>query len=244
MFKKIANSVDMSLDIPDAEKEIANDAKMRFEGVAKSLKFAVDHLDILYEPFSMHENISTKSVIDNRGVLQGRYSSKVKENFTKAKKYGVLAIQKLNYFTVGDNSIRVLKQSFIESMGDLEESVSGLLDNLRNDYRLEDFKDKVLKSIENIREQADELIDLVYDRILKHINDNILNTSWMDFDNNQLSLDENVPLITELYEERQKALDGAMPTSDKPEQALNMSDATQMLHPDFVRVKNIGEFGV
>jgi len=242
MLKKISDIVDMSFDIPDSEKEMGQKARLHFEGAANALKFAVDHLDIIYEPFKNNTTISPQSVIDNRGVLQGRYSTKIKNNFTDVKKHSLLAIKYFNFFAKGDAAIRELINTYVESVNDVENRVSIFLDILRNDYRLEDFRDKVLKAVDDVRKAAKDLDNLVYDRIIEHIDENIISKKWMDFNSDNVSITEDVPLIRELYEERQKALNtGAFPATDKAEQSLNISDATQMLNPDFVRFKQIGE---
>lgn len=234
MFRKIADSVEMSFEIPDSEKKIAAEAKMRFEATANSLKFAVEHLDHIYDPFQKHTEISTESVIENRGIIQGRYSTKIKENFNEVKSYALLAIRKLNHFSVGDSTIRELINSFIEGVDVLEEGVSNLLSIFNNDYKEEEFRNKVIKTIDKIRSNAKELEDLIYDRIIDHIDVEILTRNWMNETDENYNLDkENVPLLVQLFEEREKQLNPeSFPSSEKSKQSLNPSDAQRMWYPD------------
>ena len=117
-LKKIANSIEMSFEIPEAEKDIAEEAKIRFEAVIKTLRDNIEHLDIIYEPFKRHESVSTKSLVDKRGLLN-RYKQKVKSNFNETKTVALLAIRKLDYFASGDISIQEIINSFIDSIEDV-----------------------------------------------------------------------------------------------------------------------------
>ncbi len=248
MFRRIAESIEMSFDIPDAEKETAAQAKMHFEAAANALKLATEHLDHIYDPFSDHANISTESVIENRGVLQGRYSTRIKNNFNKVKAHGLIAIRKMNEFSTGDNVIKELINTFVDSMGDVEFHVASLLNTLKNDYKSSDFRDMVIKSIEDVRKQAAELDEFIYDIMIEHIDKDFLTKTWMNETSDQLQLDmdeEKIPLVVQLHKEREKQLNpGAFPMSEKQEQTLNMGDAQRMLHPNFMqRDTSMGNFG-
>jgi len=126
ILKRIADSVDMSFDIPDSEKEIAQDALIRFEAALKKIRDSSEHLDIIYEPLKRHEQVSTKSLVKKRGLLN-RYKQKVKQNYNEVKAIALLAIRKLNYFSSGDTSIQEIITSFIDSIEDLEKYVTSFL---------------------------------------------------------------------------------------------------------------------
>ena len=244
IIKKIAESIEMSFEIPDSEKALANDAKIRFEAALKKLRDATEHLDILYEPFRRHQNISTKSLVAKRGLLN-RYKQKVKENFNELKTIALLAIRKMNHFTIGDTAIQEIVNSFIDSVEDVEKLVNNLLDVL-SDYESETFRNDVISSIDAIRTQSSKLETLIKDRIIEHIDTNILSNNWMSSKRDELDLEpeEDTPLISELFEERQKALNpNEFPASSKVPQAYNASDAQKAYYPDHIRTMNIGEFG-
>ena len=204
-LKKIANSIEMSFEISDSEKEIANDAKIRFEAILKRLRDSVEHLDIIYEPFRRHENVSTRSLVGKRGLLN-RYKQKVKGNFNDLKTVALLAIRKLSYFSKGDTSIQEIINSFVDSMEDVEVLVTKFLD-IMGDYESNTFRKDVMSTIDLIRTQANKFELLVKERIIGHIDTNILSNNWMSSkrDELQLQMEDASPLITELFEERQKA---------------------------------------
>lgn len=243
-IKKIADSIEMSFDIPNAEKQLAQEAKIRFESTVKRLRDSTEHLNIIYEPFRRHEEVSAKSLTNNRGLLN-RYEQKVRQNFNDLKTVALLAIRKLNHFATGDTAIQEIINSFVDSIEDLEKLVNKFLDTM-SDYESNTFRNDVMSSIDAIRSQSSNLESLVKDRIIAHIDTNILANNWMSSKTDELHLDmgDEQPLIVELFEERQKALEpGSFPVSSKQEQALNTSDAQKAYYPDHMRTMNIGEFG-
>ncbi len=110
--------------------------------------------------------------------------------------------------------------------------------SLKNDFRTQNFRDAILGQIDLIRQNHQELENLVYDRIIDHIDTNILAKDWMKDTSNTFKVDvqEHVPLIQQLFEERQKELNPeAFPSSNKPAQAPNAGDASKVYYPDAMR---------
>ncbi len=243
-LKRLAESIEMSFDIPDAEKDIATEALIRFEATNKSLGEAVEHLDIIYAPFKRHENISTKAVVKRRGVLN-RFKQASIRKFNKFKKRAFLAMRRLDYFSKGDRDIQELISSFESAIGELEDGLQDFYDALSN-YEAPEFRDDVLASVESVRKAHESLETLISDRIIEHIDTDILAKSWMSDKRDEFDYkdEERKALITQLFEERQKMLDpSSFPGSNKQQQALNPSDAPRAYHPDHARVMNIGVFG-
>jgi hypothetical protein len=237
MLHKIAESIEMSFDIPDAEKQIAEDASMRLEAFVSALKFAVKHLDVIYDPFSKHTDIPVKSVVKHRGLLN-RLRGRVHENFEKAQRHALMGVQKLNHFSTGDTDIQELVNGFVEASDGLAESVSKFLTALQHDFRTQNFRDTIISSVDKIRKDAQELENLVYDRIIDHIDTNILAKNWMKDTSDALKVDmeEHVPLIQQLFEERQREINpDAFPSNNEPTQSLNAGDATKVQYPDAMR---------
>ncbi len=58
VFSKFAESVNMSLDVPTAEKKIAQKAVRKFQFLVKRIDSFDKHLDILYNPFKSHEDVT------------------------------------------------------------------------------------------------------------------------------------------------------------------------------------------
>lgn len=238
----------MSFEIPDDEKETAYQAKMYFEAVANNLQLSVEHLDHIYEPFNAETEISTESVVNNRGVLQGRYSTKVKENFNKVKAYGLKGIRKLNIFSTGDSVVREIINTFVDGIGDVEEYVEEFLNILKNDYKTPEFREKVIASIDNIKKQADELDEFINDTIIEHIDRDFLTKNWMNETGKELSIDINevqLPLLVRLREERERELNPeSFPAAETKGQSLNMSDANRMMYPNQMPGDlDLGNFG-
>jgi len=244
LLMRIADSVDMSFDIPNSEKERAEEALIRFEAALKRIRDAAEHLDILYIPLKRHENISTKSLVKKRGLLN-RFKQKVRFNYNEVKAIALLAIRKLNYFANGDTAIQEIITSFIDAIDTLEEAVGDLLDAI-SDYESQTFRDDVMKNIDIVKQQTEKLEDLLKERIIDHIDTNILARTWMTDTSNKinLELEDRVPLISELADEREKALNSdEFPASTKQNQALNPSDAQRMYYGDRARdMSNVDGF--
>jgi hypothetical protein len=206
MIKKIASTIEMSFDIPESEKEEAQTASDQFKKVMSSLDAAKKHLNLMYEPFKDAADIPPDAVYEFRGAIF-RYKEQIKENFNKVKATSFLAIMKLNYFAT-DTHITELINTFRDSIGDVEKQVNVLL-NVLDDLKSKDFKDNLVKGIESIRKACFEVEKLIKERILDYIDSNILAKDWMTNtgDELQTEIKVRIPYITQLFEERQKALE-------------------------------------
>lgn len=243
-LKRLAESVEMSFDIPDAEKDIATEALIRFEAANKSLTEAVEHLDIIYNPFKKHENISIKAVVKRRGVLN-RFKQASMNKFNKFKRRAFVAIRRLDKFSNGDKDIQELISSFESAVNELEDGLTDFYEALGN-YEAPEFRDEVLSAIESVKASHESLKDLIVDRIIEHIDTEILAKSWMSERRDEFKItdEERKALITQLFDERQQMLDpSGFPGSSKMQQAFNPSDAPKAYYPDHMQTMNIGEFG-
>ena len=61
-IKKLAETIEMSFDIPPEEKKIAEEAKEYFEDTSHLLGLAVQHLSVIYDPFTKHTDVPVDSV--------------------------------------------------------------------------------------------------------------------------------------------------------------------------------------
>lgn len=242
-LKKIAEYINRSFDIPDAEKKTAEEALIRFEASVSHLNKAVDFLDKIYIPFSNHEHVSSKYLFDKRYILS-RFQKASKEKFEKFQLVSLLAIRKLNNFTKADNEIQEIVNTFKDSVLDVKVTVEELyellsnLDNLQN----ESFREDVLKSIDEVKSQSESLSELVYDRIIEHINSNIIGESWLNEMDSKIKDDgPQKPLMMQLFDERQNILEGDMVSMEKDNQALNLSDAQRAYYADQQRTVNFTE---
>jgi hypothetical protein len=229
LLQKIASSIDLSFDIPDSEKKIARETIEHLNSTYSSLKIAADHLDIIYEPFESHTDISPESIIKNRGVID-RYKQKIKENYNKMKEYALYSIRSLNEFS-SDSKIKEIVDAFRSSISDLEDSVVKLLETL-SDYESTTYRDDVVKQIETIKEYTDNTRELIKDRIIQHVETNILADSWLE--NTEKMLEEKENQIPKTQPGQNLMVDPA-----KKEQQMNPSDASGVYYPDQARTRQM-----
>jgi hypothetical protein len=209
MTLKYAQVVEMSFGVPDSEKAIAKKAVQAFRRVMDKVEVMEDHLNIIYNPFSSHKNVSVDSVYDNRGALI-RYKNRARENFNRLARAGMICIMHMNYFSSDTHSIELMK-SFVDSVKDIEDQME-VFESVFENFKSKDFRDNVIKVIQGIKKQDAQLVKLINDRILTHINANILATNWQDNLSEELNLriKEKEPYIKRLYLEREKQLNDAL----------------------------------
>jgi uncharacterized protein (UPF0335 family) len=195
----------MTYDITDAEKMQAEKALLAFDYLLKYLRKIDDHMDIMYTPFKDNADISTEEVIKFRAALR-RYRDKVIENFNNLKVIAFKCITLMQTFS-SDTQTSKLMKSFISSIEDIETQVnnfSELFDNLKS----KTFVADVVKIIDLIKKELDQLKEIVDGRIKAHIKTNILNKTWADSLNDESKIDMNAPtpIFLELNKERQELL--------------------------------------
>ena len=208
-FSKFAESINMSLDVPTSEMKIAQRAVRKFQFLIKKMDSFDKHLDILYNPFKSHEDVSEESVVEHRAALR-RYRDKINENFIEIKTFIVSCIADLNYFS-SDSKFSELVKSFNDSMGDIGEILENLLSSLDN-WKDKDYRNHVIECIEGVKKQTAQVEQLINDRIIEEINTNILAKNWTDTldDKLKLSIKDKEPYISQLYKEREKKLKEAL----------------------------------
>lgn len=228
MFQKLSNLIDMmSSKIPDSEKAIATEASFIFKNVINTVQLAEENLEILENAFEEGE-ISPEMLSEKRGLLN-RHKQQIRKNYTKVKIEAFSAIQKFNTFS-SDYNIDELINSFKERIRQLEEKVEKVLEDLDN-FKSTEFKENLIKSIDSVKNESKQLEDLVYDRIITHIDENILGKDWVSHigDKLNLSIEENVPFILQLNEQKQRVLDNNL-TQDIVTQ--NPADTQKLSYPD------------
>ena len=106
-----------------------------------------------------------------------------------------------------DTSTEEIMKSFVGSIRQLEKYVDIFLSIFSN-ISESDFRNNLISSIDSIKKQSNQVKQLVNDRVLEHIQSNILAKNWAsDFSKHvQEKVDNRVPLVVELFRERQEAL--------------------------------------
>jgi hypothetical protein len=208
MIKKAYN-IQMSYDVSDIEKYEAQQALLCFDFSLKKLIIASNHLNIMKTPFKDNPNVNNNEIMKARAAFR-RYRDKVIENFNIFKNNSFKCIKLMQRFSSDTQCIKLMK-SFISSVEDLEDMVNDFVD-LFNDLESLDFPSKTVNYIEMIQKQCDSIEEIIDDRIKKHIQANILASSWVDSvsDNLQVKIEKNTPLILDLFNKRQDQLNDTL----------------------------------
>lgn len=233
-MEKLAYSIEMSFDVTDAEKKIATQINQLLEQVINLLDLAQDHLELMYNPFKKYEYISPESLHENRGKLY-IFKKQVKKNFDEITYVIFNVVKKLNNFN-SDYHVKELINSVEKSMDNLKNEIEDYLDALDN-FDAPDFRDKILTSLENSQKEMKELEKLIKERIIEYIDTNILAKNWISSTTDQFKdkLEDKVPLITELFQERQQALEelsgNVFPEMHTRPQTLNPGNTPRVQYP-------------
>ena len=204
MIKK-SYIIQMTYDVSDDEKSKGERAISCFNETIKLLNKASDHLNIMKTPFKNNPDMSTDDVMKSRAAIR-RFRDKAVENFNEFKKCSFNCVNIMRNFGSDTQTVKLMK-SFIASIDVLEIRVNefvGLVDDLES----KDFSKDVVKSLEDIQEECDEIKEIVDDRIKNHIQSNILARSWVDSVSNelQMKMEQKTPLILDLFNKRQDQL--------------------------------------
>lgn len=201
MIEKIARSIEMSFDIPSTELEIAKKALLSFKQVQASLDVAKIHLNNMYDPFKAAQSIPDESLYEYRGAIN-KYRKTIEQNFNKVKEHAFLAVKYLTSFS-SDTHVNEIINAFKDSIQDLFNQLNVLFDVFKN-LKQKDFKDIFIKAVDSLRTSCFELDKLINERVNDYLNNNILGNNWVDDISHTLNehIEERVPYITQLYQER------------------------------------------
>lgn len=235
MINKLASTLDLSFKVPDTEKKTAQQAIESFFSTINALSIAKDHLDILHSPLKKAQEIPAETLYEFRGKFN-RFRSQVKKNFMQVKSHAFEALNKLNYFST-DTHCTELISAFKEGMDDVINAATKLLEAL-DDYKVDDFKDKVVIAMDNIKKESAQLENLIRDRIIDHIKQNIIGESWMTDSDEVKKLEEKIPTVIDIYQNLNKLKnekDNLIPQNQKKPQSLNFSDSQRVFYPQDAR---------
>jgi hypothetical protein len=204
-LRKLAETIELSMDIPDVDKKVAAKLILRLEKLVKKLDAFNKHLNVLYNPFKEHQTVSEESVVKYRGSLW-KYLNQINENFDELRQMAVLCIKDLKHFS-SDTEITEIISTFTDDFGDIEKQEDNLT-HIIADWEAGDFRNKVITGMENLKKEIAELKKLIEDRMIDHINSNILSKSWLDGASEKYNLDisEQEPSISRLYKDREEKL--------------------------------------
>jgi hypothetical protein len=204
-LRKLAETIELSVQIPDDEKKIAASAVLHLEKFLKKLNAFNKHLNIIYNPFKEFQSVSDDSVKKYRSALW-TYRGQIAENFQELKDLYGLCVKDVGYFD-SDTDIIQLLNAFADDMDGFETQEKTLLNALAN-WDTSNYKDNIVNTITNVKQEIAEMRQMINDRIIDHINTNILVKDWSDgiSDDLKKSIKEKEPLIVQLYKEREEQL--------------------------------------
>lgn len=211
MIKKLANAIEMSSRATPEEQAIANKTSKAFSQVLSKMEDASNHLDVIYNPFKKTESVSSELIHSKRGLFN-RFRKACKENYEELKLQSFIAVSLFEKFD-SDSQVKEIIKSFDQSMKDIEVQVENLLKLLQDGTSSPTFQENLITLVEDIKKQSIQLKKLVEDRVIEFLDANILAKSWKpDVDQNESNqdlnkiLEEKVPYIIQLQNERRKAL--------------------------------------
>ena len=215
---KTAQTVEMSLDITDSEKKKAELLVGLLKLLCDRLMVFNNYLNKLYNPFKEHQAVSPESINKYRGSLM-RFSQELEEQFIgpegeqgnnlkscSIKRLMFLCALRLKEFYV-DTHIAKLLESFSNDATDVDDNVESLIAMIRN-WTSSSFRNNVVMSMENTKKEISELRKLIEDRIIDHINTNILAKNWIEDSSQRFNvpIQEREPYLVRLFREREKRL--------------------------------------
>lgn len=207
MFDKTAYSVQMNFKVPESEKEIAERAEKYFEKLITKMKDIEDYLNIIYIPFKKYQDADPEMLVEYRRTFR-QYRDACKSKFRNIVKMSYKAVALMNEFST-DTATEELMDSFVGSIRELEKYVDtyvGIFGNLSSP----EFQTHLVSTIDSIKKQFSQIKQLIIDRIISHIDNNILAKDWAKdvLDRFDDTNQERVPLVVELFRERQRAISG------------------------------------
>lgn len=208
MIKK-SYSIQMSYSITDSEKHQAEQVLLYFKAAERMLMQASNYLDIMGTPFKDNPEMTPDDVMKARAVIR-RFRDQAVENFDQFKQVAFQCVNLMQTFGT-DTQTQKLVKVFITSIDELEVSVNDFSD-LFNDLESKEFNKDVVAAIEDIQKQCDDVDLIIDERMKRHIQENILATSWIDSISNdlQMKIEQKTPLILDLYNRRQDQLNDAI----------------------------------
>lgn len=211
---KNSYSVQMSHQVSDAEKEQAEKAIKSFSVALKLLKSASDHLDIMLTPFKDHSDISKEQLTKFRAALR-RFRDRAIDNFNTFKITAFQCFTLMNLFSTDTQTLKLMK-SFISSIEGIEKQVNDFAD-LFGDLESKTFVTDVVKAIESVKKECEELKDIIDERITPHIQKNIIGKTWVDSVSSDLKMEveKQTPLFMDLFSERQDQLNESQKDKNK-----------------------------
>lgn len=193
----------MNYAISDEEKHIAENALLCFNHSMNALNKASSYLDLMLVPFKDNPEITANELIKNRVQLR-EFRDETIELFQNFMNLAFKCVYLMQTFSSDTQIIKQMK-SFISYIDELEVLVNKYAE-LFSSLESKDFIKTIIETIENIKEQSNDIDELINQRIKIYIQTNILAETWVDLIGNKMNLQVqkrkplNVRLIEKLNE--------------------------------------------
>jgi regulator of replication initiation timing len=200
MMYKLADRVELVLDVPESDKKVAERAIATLKSTTTMLKHSEDILDKIYDPFKNNPQSSQDSIKDAAAAIF-RYKENIKKTFSEIKYMILKSIGLFIYFDSGTKA-HEMNESLKELSEKLDFAVVALLDSM-DDTDDVDFQSAIVKSIDDVKAASKDVVELINDRIVDYLENNVLNTNWFNKSKSDIEMEmlERTPNLIKLYEE-------------------------------------------
>jgi Zn-dependent oligopeptidase len=108
-----------------------------------------------------------------------------------------------------DSTTEEMMEAFMGMMRELQKYID-IFVSIFSNLNSAEFRNHLISTIDSIKKQMNQIRQLINDRILEHIDNNILAKDWASeiSEQSDIVVEEKIPLVLQLFRERQKALKG------------------------------------
>lgn len=176
--KEIKKAYDnrISFKVPPNEKNQAKAAIKQIQDLIDIyLRKYIDHLDLMYEPFSAHRGITPEQASE-ASLHIDNFSDVSVENLLTCKKTVIDLIKSIEKFD-SDSNVYSMLNSIDDHVNTIDTLQSTLVDVL-GEKESDDFQDSVVNTIESIKKEVEQLKQLLSETVVNFLRENVLMENW------------------------------------------------------------------
>jgi hypothetical protein len=217
MLEKLAIAIQVSLEIPEEEIEVAKKASQSFVELLSNLSIFSKHLNYALTSFE-GVKADPELILSKRRMFR-EYRDRVIENFEKVLSNGYQAMSLLGEFS-SDSVIEEIIGAISSKLEEIEDYLTNLISIFGN-MSSPKFIELLVGGIKNIKQSVAQAEQIITDRALQYLDKNILGRTLTSFKSRtdklrelERLIDQKTPEIVELYRERQSAAMGKLEGDD------------------------------
>jgi hypothetical protein len=217
MLEKLAIAIQVSLEIPEEEVEVAKKASQSFVELLSNLSIFSKHLNYALTSFE-GVKADPELILSKRRMFR-EYRDRVIENFEKVLSNGYQAMSLLGEFS-SDSVIEEIIGAISSKLEEIEDYLTNLISIFGN-MSSPKFIELLVGGIKNIKQSVAQAEQIITDRALQYLDKNILGRTLTSFKSRtdklrelERLIDQKTPEIVELYRERQSAAMGKLEGDD------------------------------